>query len=209
VKDNVEEGRIDNCVPWTRIPGSEHHRRPSLAASNVWSQARLNLSIDAHALYLVSRGAMKSGAFYVGESHDAKDVSVTVFVHHRGEDTLAHARVCRLSREGGQMGVGLFVRRPIRCILFEYLLLLMQISSSLHMPWDALGNDLRFVIKVELPSSHGSIRYIPSFHVDLPMFALTMDDLSAFCFGDIALRSSNSPIKAEVLVLYCLAARGY
>ena len=204
----MEEGRIGDCVPWTRIPGSEHHRRPSLAASNMWSQARLNLSIDAHALYLVSRGAMKSGAFYVGESHDAKDVSVTVFVHHRDEDTLARASVCRLSREGGQMGVGLFVRRPICCIFFECLFLHMQTSSSRHMPWHARGNDLRFVIKVGLPSSHGSIRYIPSFHVDLPKFALTLDNLSAFCFGDIALRSSNSPIKAEVLVLHRLAARG-
>ena len=82
----------------------------------MWSQARLNLSTDAHALYLIARGAMKSGAFYVGESHDATDVSVTVFVHHRDEHTLSHASICRLSREGGQIGVGLFVRRHIRCI---------------------------------------------------------------------------------------------
>ena len=121
MKGNAEEGRIDNCVPWTRIPGSEHHRRPSLSSSNMWSQARLNLSTDAHALYLIARGAMKSGAFYVGESHDAKDVSVTIFVHHRDEDTLSHAGVCRLSREDGQIGVGLFVRRPIRCIFFGVL----------------------------------------------------------------------------------------
>jgi hypothetical protein len=79
----------------------------------MWSQARLNLSTDAHALYLIARGAMKSGAFYVGESHDAKDVSVTVFVHHHDEGTLSHASVCRLSREDGQIGVGLFVRRPM------------------------------------------------------------------------------------------------
>ena len=39
------------------------------------------------------------------------------------------------------------------------------------------------------------------------MFALTVDDLSAFRFGDFTLRSLNS-IKAEVLVLHCLAARG-
>ena len=114
MKDNVEEGRIDNCVPWTRIPGSEHHRRPSLSAPNTWSWTRLNLSTDAHALYFIARGTMKSGDLYVSESHDAKDVSVTVFVHHRNEDTLAHTSVCRLSREGGQMGVGLFVRSPIR-----------------------------------------------------------------------------------------------
>jgi hypothetical protein len=75
------------------------------------------------------------------------------------------------------------------------------------MPWHARGNDARFVIIVGLPSGRGAIRYIPSFHVDLPMFALTVDDLSAFRFGDFALRSSNS-IKAEVLVLHCLAARG-
>ncbi len=40
------------------------------------------------------------------------------------------------------------------------------------------------------------------------MFALAMGDLSAFRFGDIALKSSNRPIKAEVMALIYLATHG-
>jgi hypothetical protein len=66
------------------------------------------------------------------------------------------------------------------------------------MPWYIRGSDLRFVVEVGLPPSRGAVRYIPSLHADLPMFALAMGDLSAFRFGDVTLKSSNKPIKAEV-----------
>lgn len=69
------------------------------------------------------------------------------------------------------------------------------------MLWPTRGRDLRFVIEVGLPLNRGTVRYIPTFHADLPKFALAMDDLSAFRFGDVALTSSNRPIEIEVLVL--------
>jgi hypothetical protein len=65
------------------------------------------------------------------------------------------------------------------------------------------------VVEVELPASRGEVRYIPSFEADLPMFALDMDNLSAFRFGDVSLRSTNSHIKVRVidlLIIYTCAA---
>jgi hypothetical protein len=57
------------------------------------------------------------------------------------------------------------------------------------------------VIAVELPSTRSEVRYMPSFHADLPLFALAMGDLSAFHFGDFILKSTHSSIEVEVLVL--------
>ena len=62
------------------------------------------------ALYLVSHGPLASGDLYVSESPEGEDVSVKVFVHHRGLKALSRATACQLSRGGGQVGVGVFVR---------------------------------------------------------------------------------------------------
>ncbi|KAI0002406.1 hypothetical protein BJV74DRAFT_815652 [Russula compacta] len=175
------DGNVDDCAPWARVSGQEHPRLP-LFGSGAWSQARLNLSAGADALYLVARGALASGNLYVSESHEGSDVSVRVFVHHRDAESLSRASVCRLRRDGGQMGVGIFT--PL----------------NRYMLWPTRGRDLRFVVEVGLPLSRGSVRYIPTFHADLPMFALAVDDLSAFRFGDVALQSSNRPIKVEGVV---------
>ena len=61
-------------------------------------------------LYLVSHGPLASGDLYVTESPEGKDVSVKVFVHHRGSKALSRATACQLSRGDGQFGVGIFVR---------------------------------------------------------------------------------------------------
>jgi hypothetical protein len=107
-KIDIKDGHVDNCALWTRVSGSEHQRL-SPTASGAWLQARLNLPTDADGLYLLARGARASGELYIRESHEASNVSVTVFVHHRDEGALSHAAVCRLNRGDGQMGVGIFV----------------------------------------------------------------------------------------------------
>ena len=114
VEDNVdiaiiEDGNVDSCVPWARVSGREYPRLP-LLGSGAWSQARVNLSVSADALYLTARGALASGNLYVSVSHEGSDVSIRVFVHHRDGESLSRASVCRLGRDSGQIGVGIFVR---------------------------------------------------------------------------------------------------
>jgi hypothetical protein len=92
------------------VSAGEHSRLP-LPASGVWSQAKLSLSADADVLYLTARGVHASSHLYVSESHEAKEVSVAVFVQHRRARSLSRATVCRLSRGSGEMGVGIFVCR--------------------------------------------------------------------------------------------------
>ncbi|KAH9965384.1 hypothetical protein BC827DRAFT_1126128 [Russula dissimulans] len=168
---------MDRCVSWTKVSGRERSR----LGSGTWSWASVDLPTDADGLYLISRGARASGTLYVSESRAAEDVSVKVFVNHAGPET--HASVCQLSQDGRQMGVGIFA------------------PSNWHMiPWLGRGSNLRFVVEVELPPSHGAVRYLPSFRADLPMFTFALDDLSAFHFGNLALESSNSAINVEGVI---------
>jgi hypothetical protein len=60
-------------------------------------------------LYFVAHGPLASGNLYVSESTEVKDVSVKVFVHHRGSKALSRSAACQLSRGKGQVGVGIFV----------------------------------------------------------------------------------------------------
>jgi len=184
VKDNagtppIEDGNVDRCVRWTRLSGREHPR----LGSGAWSRATVDLPTDANGLYLMSRGARASGTLHVSESRDAKDVSVKIFVNHPYSEKLSHASVCRLSQDDGQMGVGIFA------------------SSERHIiPWLEWGINWRFVVEVELPPSRGAVRYLPSFRADLPMFTFALDDLSAFHFGNLALKSSNNAINVEGVI---------
>lgn len=122
MKDNIAEptiddGNIDSCVQWTSVHDRVHPHLPPFV-SGAWSQARLNLPLDTDGIYFTARGAFESGQLYVGESSEAKDVSVKVFVHHHGAGSLARAAICRLSREDGQIGVGIFVCNS--CLLCRF-----------------------------------------------------------------------------------------
>jgi len=113
-------------------------------------------------------------------SPEGKDVTVKVFVHHRGSKALSRAAACQLGRGDGQLGVGIFT------------------SRRWFINWPIPSRDaLHFVIKVELPARRGAVRYLPSFEADLPRFTLDMDDISAFRFGDVNLKSTNSHIKVR------------
>ena len=61
------------------------------------------------------------------------------------------------------------------------------------------------MVEVELPANRGAVRYLPSFEANLPRFALDMGDISAFRFGDISLKSTNSHIKVGVIILLIYA----
>ena len=58
------------------------------------------------------------------------------------------------------------------------------------------------MIKVELPASRGEVRYLPSFEGDLSNFALNMDHISAFRFGDVSLKTTNNHINIRVIILF-------
>ncbi|KAI0300461.1 hypothetical protein B0F90DRAFT_1723111 [Multifurca ochricompacta] len=186
MKDNItipaiDDGHIDNCAPWTGISDRIHPPLPQFS-SGAWSSAKFNLPADV-GVYFVAHGVLASGDLYVRESYEAKDISVKVFMRHRGAEVLSRATICQLSRDDGQIGIGIFTPR------------------SWYSRWLTLRrNDVHFVVVVELPSSRSAVRYMPSFHANLPMFSFALDDLSNLRFGDVILKSTNSPIRVQGMI---------
>jgi hypothetical protein len=206
LKDNIgsptiEDGNIDSCAPWTGVSDPIHPRLPRFT-SGAWSQAGLILPPDADGLYLTTRGAFSSGNLYVSESNETKDISVKVFVHHHGVRSFTRASVCRLSRDDGQIGVGIFVRSVSAVSPSTFLPTLKQTARNWQNHWPTRArNNVHFVVTVEIPSTRGEVRHMSSFHADLPTFALATGDLTAFHFNDFVLKSTQSSIEVEVLIL--------
>ena len=108
----VKDGDIDSCPSWTTVSDRAHPQLPS-RPFGLWSRASFSLPVDTDTLYFVANGALAAGDLYVSESPEGKDMSVKVFVHHRGSIALSRATVCQLSRGNRQVGVGIFVRWPM------------------------------------------------------------------------------------------------
>jgi hypothetical protein len=64
--------------------------------------------------------------------------------------------------------------------------------------WIPRKEKLLFVINVTLPSPRYGVSHLPGLTIDVPEFALEVDDLSAFDFDALTLKSTNSPITVEV-----------
>jgi hypothetical protein len=55
------------------------------------------------------------------------------------------------------------------------------------------------VVDVVLPSPPKyDVSHLPGFTIDAPDFTLEIDDLSAFYFNAVTLKSTNSPITVQV-----------
>lgn len=104
----VEDGDVDSCPSWTAVSHRASPHLPSIPFGS-WSQASFSLPDNMDSLYLVAHGRLASGDLYISESPEVKDVSVKVFVHHRGSKALSRAAACQLSRGDGRAGVGIFV----------------------------------------------------------------------------------------------------
>lgn len=57
---------------------------------------------------------------------------------------------------------------------------------------------LFFIVNVTFPSPTYGVWHLPDFTIDVPEFALEVDDLSAFDFDAFTLKSTNSPITVKV-----------
>ena len=54
------------------------------------------------------------------------------------------------------------------------------------------------VVNVTFPSPTSGVWHLPDFTINMPEFALEIDDLSAFDFDAFTLKSTNNPITVKV-----------
>ena len=130
----AEDGDIDSCPLWTTVSHQAYPHLPSIPFGS-WSQASFSLPDNMDSLYLVAHGPLASGDLYVSESPKVKDVSVKVYVHHRGWKALSRAAACQLNRGDGQAGVGIFVCRHLSGRqIFDYSLSRLPVDGLLTGP---------------------------------------------------------------------------
>ncbi|EEB93157.1 hypothetical protein MPER_08231, partial [Moniliophthora perniciosa FA553] len=103
-----------------------------------------------------------------------------ITIRYHREDVLGQAKTCKLTRNKGEVGVGIMTPRW----------------------WPGRGYDenLYFDMDVSLPAKAARRLGINNFETDLPMFSQLVEDLSrTVYFRNIDLKSSNSHIFIEAL----------
>jgi len=155
-----------------------------------WEVAELDVPMDERDLFVLARGSSPSGIVRFRESPDVKDLKVSVSVHNRNEEALSSARVCLVER--GDLGHGVAI--------------LPQTPSGWILPKQK--EKLFFVVNVTLSSHLDSVSHLPRFTIDVPEFALEVDDLSAFDFDSVTLKSTNSPITVKSIAGQAVIVEG-
>jgi len=137
---------------------------------------------------VLARGSSSSGITRVRESPDLKDLKVSVSVNYLNEEALSGAKVCLVEREDGSHGVAI-------------------LTPSSWIPPKKKEKPF-FVINVTLPSPMHGVSHLPGFTIDVPEFALEVDDLSTFDFDALTLKSTNNPINVKSVVGQAVVVEG-
>ncbi|KAI0087035.1 hypothetical protein BDY19DRAFT_995456 [Irpex rosettiformis] len=172
--DCVEVAEWDNADDLDRHDGYEHVVHTSV-----------DLPISSDLLYFLGHGHLTHGIINFVDSnvHDSNTASVDVTFsyswhdHDHEHDLSELLKVCRLHRAEGKDGVGIF--SPERS----------------HYPGGHYHRS-RVEVVVQLPSS----AKIKALDASLPLFVHELGDFhNSVTFGDIKLKTSNSPITAQFL----------
>ncbi|ESK97219.1 hypothetical protein Moror_17875 [Moniliophthora roreri MCA 2997] len=143
-----------------------------------WAHTSFELPVSAEALIFLARGTLSNGQIRVTKHGQSEHVKVDITIRYHREDVLGEAKICKLTRNSGEVGVGIITPRW----------------------WPGRGYDenLYFDVDVSLPVKTTRRLGINNFETDLPMFKHLVEDLSkTVYFQNIDLKSSNFPIFVE------------
>ncbi|KAK7052813.1 hypothetical protein VNI00_004132 [Paramarasmius palmivorus] len=175
---NIPKGvNLDHCL----VPQAGQSVSP-VSPYPYAAHVSFDLPADAETLLFLSRGSLSSGQLRVAGHEASTDVSVNVTVRYHRDDILAEAKICKLVRESGEIGVGILTPKW----------------------WPGRGSDqnLYFDVDISLPLKPAWNRRldINRFETDLSNFKHIIEDLSGrVYFKDLILKSSNEPVFAESL----------
>ncbi|KAF8267037.1 hypothetical protein EI94DRAFT_1786630 [Lactarius quietus] len=144
-----------------------------------WEVAEFDVPMDERDLFVLARGSSPSGI-----------TSRLAFLSTIATRGLSSARVCLVER--GDLGHGVAI--------------LPQTPSGWILPKQK--EKLFFVVNVTLSSHLDSVSHLPGFTIDVPEFALEVDDLSAFDFDSVTLKSTNSPITVKSIAGQAVIVEG-
>jgi len=148
------------------------------------SSESFTFPINASLHYLLARGSLFSGVVVVRgkEGADPNIIDVNVNVRYATHLALSRARVCKLERPEGGVGIGIFT------------------PSNLGR-WSNYEQDqLRFLVTVTLPTSRNSLLDLNAFDTNLPNFRHKFEGLGdRVQFEHMSLQGTNGVIQADSL----------
>ncbi|KAF8838149.1 hypothetical protein BDN67DRAFT_907879 [Paxillus ammoniavirescens] len=149
------------------------------------AQTSFNLPVHSDELYLISRGLYQRGKVKVKQSADVerKNVVVDIRVAYHHDQALGRAKVCKLRKDEGKIGVGIYT--PPTLGWFG------------HSNRDRLEFEVTFNFPVTRSDSPVSVK---RFSTTTHNFVHEVADLwQSMMFDDIDLKTSNSPIQVGSL----------
>lgn len=143
------------------------------------SSESFTLPINASLHYLLSRGSLSTGAVIVRgvEGADPNVIGVDVKVRYSSSHTLARARVCKLEKPEGGVGIGIYT--PSRFV-------------------NSGRDQLQFTVTVTIPTSRKSLLELNAFDTNVPNFRQKFEALGdRVQFEHLSVESSNSAIESD------------
>jgi len=168
---------LEHCVSYADWSSPPSHQ-PSYGFP-LTAVTTFDLPLSGDALLLLSRGPNSAGSVDIVTSskQDQDVVTVEVVVSYFREDIRDDAKVCRVGRREGEIGVGIFTRE-----------------------WALVSNRLHFTTKIILPESstpHSPL-LINKFETDVVNTAHRVGDLNEKVrFQSLVLKGSNGHIDVE------------
>ncbi|KAJ7230024.1 hypothetical protein GGX14DRAFT_538287 [Mycena pura] len=176
---------VVKCAQWSDNDGSDAFYDKDYPYS---ADASFKLPVSSDTLFLLSRsvarnhgGVISAGEVEYIQSDDVSDnVKVDITARYRDQEYLDATKVCLLTRDGDQNGVGIFTK------------------------WEGKGRQrghtLQFKVTVTFPSTDdGSPLSISNLQTDLEIFAQKFGDMSGVEFKAMSLKSVLAPILADYL----------
>ncbi|KZP28554.1 hypothetical protein FIBSPDRAFT_927652 [Athelia psychrophila] len=144
------------------------------------SHTEFELPLASDVLYLLARGPLAHGSVRVVEWEEGKDsVRIEVDASYYSQAALDRANVCKVSRKGGENGIGIYTPRNWRIVFKK--------------------DQVRFDLIVHIPVQRASSVRVHAFETDLANFSHDFQTSERVVFDSLSVRGSNMPISATSL----------
>ncbi|KAF8058515.1 hypothetical protein FPV67DRAFT_506362 [Lyophyllum atratum] len=166
---------LEDCAGWegdSRLQG----RHFATAREPFTAFASFELPISSEKLFFLARG-MASGSVKLRYGSDSDNVKVAVEARYRLQEAIDSVKVCTITRDDGENGLGIFGAEWSR------------------------RNAVSFTATLYLPKpKDGSVLQVKSFETDAPLFVHDIGDLERFVhFDNFKLKTANTPISVTSL----------
>ncbi|KAK1235814.1 hypothetical protein PQX77_000948 [Marasmius sp. AFHP31] len=143
--------------------------------------ATFDFPITSEALLVVARGSISEGQIRINPDtsrSDSSDIKLEVSIRYYHEDTLNNAKLCRIRRQNGEVGLAVLTPK--------------------WWPHRRQEDSIYVDLHLSLPASSTKALTIKRLETDLPNYSHHIGDLKdKVNFQKIILKSSNQPIAAQ------------